>query len=509
MAKFFKIPYTKKFFIFFLIFSWVFSSWPKIIDFPPTVKEASAASGDVILLWDTANGSVPSGWTCISCTGGDAFYGVFPRAASSYGASTAGSDTHTHTLTYSSATQGANGDALGELTGNRASVNTHTHTWGNITSGSGDVRPSYKNLNFIYANNPSSIPANVIAVFDSTLPSGWTRYSALDSIYLRGNADNATGGGATHYHAIASDSITSSGHSNILTDSGNARSACNQTAGHLLPSATTNLDNNNNAPPYVQVIFAYNSSGSAISLSSTSATGMIAFFNATPPSGWDTISDVSPWNGNFLMGYSSYGSTGGSSADHNHGGSKSFTSAACASSANGLGPTGTYTGALETHSHSVTYTIDSQASLPLYRDVILAKKEAPTFSISISTNGAVAFGTLALEQTQDNTVTGVNDIEIVNVDVGPVDLDIKSTVFTEGGNTWTLGSSNGSNQVKWEFATSTNNWVTMAVANSNYEMDLNVAQSATRNVYLRITMPTVTNSYNQYSSTVTITASSP
>ena len=49
---------------------------------------AEAASGDVILLWDGA--SIPSGWTCISCNPGDAFYQIFPRASSSYSNATAG-----------------------------------------------------------------------------------------------------------------------------------------------------------------------------------------------------------------------------------------------------------------------------------------------------------------------------------------------------------------------------------------------------------------------------------
>lgn len=132
-----------------------------------------------------------------------------------------------------------------------------------------------------------------------------------------------------------------------------------------------------------------------------------------------------------------------------------------------------------------------------------------TVSISINTDGSVAFETIALEATQDTTASGINDVETINVDSGPADLDVRSTNFTEGGNTWTLNTTNGANQVKWEFSKNGTDWSTFAVVDTLYVLDTNVAQSQTRDLYLRITMPTSTNSYNQYSSTVTIIASAP
>jgi len=130
-------------------------------------------------------------------------------------------------------------------------------------------------------------------------------------------------------------------------------------------------------------------------------------------------------------------------------------------------------------------------------------------SISLNTDGSVDFLYLALEATQDNTVSGINDVEVLSIDSGPANLDIKSSNFTYDVNTWALGVTNGSNQVQWEFATTTSNWLTFATPDTNYTMDQNVPTSATRNIYLRITMPTFTDSYEQYSSTVTITASAP
>jgi len=133
----------------------------------------------------------------------------------------------------------------------------------------------------------------------------------------------------------------------------------------------------------------------------------------------------------------------------------------------------------------------------------------PAVSISMNTDGAVAFQTLALEAVEDTTSGGINDVETVSVDSGPADLDVRSTTFAEGGNTWALDTTNGANQVKWEFSKDGSAWTTFAVANTLYPLDTNVPESQTRDLYLRLTMPTLTDSYNQYSSTVTIVASAP
>lgn len=133
-----------------------------------------------------------------------------------------------------------------------------------------------------------------------------------------------------------------------------------------------------------------------------------------------------------------------------------------------------------------------------------------TVSISLNTNGAVGFGYLALNTTQDSSATGINDIEIISVDNGPADLDVRTTVFTEGGNTWTLGASNGSNQVRWDFASTTPiTWTNFALADTLYNIENSTPEGQTRNLMLRIQMPTATDSYDQYSGTVTIVASAP
>src|SRR5690348_6873884 len=72
-----------------------------------------AASGDIYLLWDGPSSTIPAGWTCASCdpieggTTTSTFFNAFPRASSTFGTATSGSDFVTHTLTFSASTTGA------------------------------------------------------------------------------------------------------------------------------------------------------------------------------------------------------------------------------------------------------------------------------------------------------------------------------------------------------------------------------------------------------------------
>lgn len=130
-------------------------------------------------------------------------------------------------------------------------------------------------------------------------------------------------------------------------------------------------------------------------------------------------------------------------------------------------------------------------------------------SISLTTDGSVDFGTTQLDTTRDTTSSGINDPETVQVDSGPADLDIKSTVFSDGSNTWSLDTTNGADTVLWEFSKDETNWTTFAQADAFYTFDSNVAEGETRTLYTRLTTPTSTNSFQQYSTDVTILATVP
>ncbi len=141
--------------------------------------------------------------------------------------------------------------------------------------------------------------------------------------------------------------------------------------------------------------------------------------------------------------------------------------------------------------------IDAQAAL---------SSLVPAVSISLTTNGLVEFGILPLGSTEDTTLSGV---ETVSIDTGPANLDVKSTVFCDNGNCWSLGLANGANQVKWEFSADASVWNTFLTPGTLSDLADNVVQGTTQNLYLRITMPTETSSSAQHNSTVTIVATAP
>jgi len=52
------------------------------------------------------------------------------------------------------------------------------------------------------ATATGSLPSGVIMAFDTACPSGWTRVSAFDGLYLRGASSyGGTGGGTAHTHS--------------------------------------------------------------------------------------------------------------------------------------------------------------------------------------------------------------------------------------------------------------------------------------------------------------------
>jgi len=126
-------------------------------------------------------------------------------------------------------------------------------------------------------------------------------------------------------------------------------------------------------------------------------------------------------------------------------------------------------------------------------------------SITLTTDGTTPFGTIALDETVDSS----SNVQTIQVDTGPADLKVRSTVFSDGGNTWSLNTSNGADQVLWEFSKDALTWTTFSAVGSLFSLDTNVAQSDTRNLYLRLTMPTSTSSNSEHSATVTIVATAP
>ena len=130
-------------------------------------------------------------------------------------------------------------------------------------------------------------------------------------------------------------------------------------------------------------------------------------------------------------------------------------------------------------------------------------------SITLATDGSVNFGTVALNASKDTTPSGINDPETVRVDMGPADLSVRSTNFSDGSNNWNLGTSPGADRIKWDFSKDGSAWTNFAAAGTNYPFDSAVPESDTRDLNLRLTLPTGTTSNSAHSATVTIVATTP
>ncbi|KKL93152.1 hypothetical protein LCGC14_1877570, partial [marine sediment metagenome] len=145
-------------------------------------------------------------------------------------------------------------------------------------------------------------------------------------------------------------------------------------------------------------------------------------------------------------------------------------------------------------------------------DVDAAVAAATTgVDIALTTDGSVAFGTVALSAAVDTTVGGIDDVQTVEVVTGPANLYVKTTLFTDGSNTWTLDdTTSGDNQVVWEFSTDGIVWEPFTAADpTTFPLDTNVGEGETRNVYFRLTMPTSTSSSNEHGATITVVAVAP
>ena len=129
--------------------------------------------------------------------------------------------------------------------------------------------------------------------------------------------------------------------------------------------------------------------------------------------------------------------------------------------------------------------------------------------ITITTDGSVAFGILALSVTIDSTASGINDVQTVQVVTGPADLFIKTTLFANDENTWSLGTTSGADQVVWQFSTDGTTWITFTEAGALVSLAGSVPSSGTQDVYLRLTMPISSSSTKEHTATVTVVAVAP
>ncbi len=166
-----------------------------------TASNASLSwSGNIIMYADT---ECPNGWTRAADLDG-----TFLLGATTYGTA-GGSDTHSHidisTTSSSISTSEIPGYADGETS---ATTATHTHTGLKASLNSSSSLPPYEETVLCYKND-FLISSGLISMFNTDTPSGWIRFSALDSLYIRANASFGTSGGSdTHTHSTTAEIST-------------------------------------------------------------------------------------------------------------------------------------------------------------------------------------------------------------------------------------------------------------------------------------------------------------
>ena len=323
----------------------------------------------LLLLWDN-NVATPSGWTCISCSTGDTFFQKFIRGAASYNASGGGSNSHSATVNTTTVNATATERGTASTTTTASTAHAHTAT---TTPGSANNIPVFRSLRVIsydagIPTGASAIPAGAIALFDATVPTGWTRYSAQDGSYVRGDWTITTGGSNSHTHTVTWGAPGAST-GTVLTGTTNTRASTNGHT-HTAPTAgaTVSTDCNTNAcePPFINTILGKVDSTTAIPL------GMTGMFDGPPGAGWQDASQTGQGFNNILpKPATTYGTTGGS-ATHTHANTISGATGGPSATAQG---TNSGTGAAsEAHTHTVTTSFTADSNLPVYVDVQMAEK---------------------------------------------------------------------------------------------------------------------------------------
>lgn len=205
---------------------------------PSATKGSLTWSGYVTLL---ADASCPSGWTRNS-----AMDGRFIQGNSTYGGPGGAAD-HTHG---NMSCEVDDMNTIGATTSGPSSGGSYgvgsTHYHNNVTVSpvdAIDLYPPYLNMIMCY-NNKFTIPTNLISLFDATVPTGWTRFSALDSKLPTGSATyGGTSTVSTHNHDIMPGSTSSSNGNGSLATT--AYTESDGADGAITVSATTDLNTTN------------------------------------------------------------------------------------------------------------------------------------------------------------------------------------------------------------------------------------------------------------------------
>ncbi len=331
---------------------------------PRQWKLASDAVGNMLIYWDQT--WIPAGWTCVSCVPADAFYGRFVMGSSTAGIN-GGATTHTHTGTGAVAAT-ANSQTVSNNNQTTPTL-AHTHTFTPTIAATSSL-PAYRQLAILQyssAGEPPSLPAGAIAMFDATVPSGWTAYSAQNNRFALASSTSAigsTGGSNTHVHSVTG-TTGAAATTFLAANPGTAVAVGAAAHTHTITSTSTQVVSQE--PPYIGTIFG------KLNATSTPTNDMIGMWSGDAPTGWTTTSSSSePFANRFALASSTYGTTGGSFT-HSHI-NMSITSNGPSATVNRNNAAGTNASA-GAHTHTISVTgITTTDHMPPYRTAVFAKR---------------------------------------------------------------------------------------------------------------------------------------
>lgn len=244
---------------------------------------------------------------------------------------------------------------------------------------------------------PTPIAANIIISWPSTvvsIPTNWSRETALDAYHIRGSANGVnpggTGGANAHTHTTTAHTHTETTHTHTVPNSGAASttSACDGgavnvalsthvhnsnantgTATGAISNATPDTSSDNNEPPYITTLWL-KSNGSALGLPPNC---YIWWNKAVAPPGWafaDGSGGTIDCRNKYFKGAAGAadgGGTGGTTthvhniAAHNHGNWAHGHTSSVSVVASTSGTVGAVSGAARTpstyqHTHAISVT---------------------------------------------------------------------------------------------------------------------------------------------------------
>lgn len=312
--------------------------------------------------WLFCGSSTPSGFELYSGVGGNAYHtllgatdGTIAKVYNNGGDPDAG-NVHTHGGSFTQDV-GTAGVSRRDPTGSGPIVPVgHGHTSSSAANVSATRLPSSRSLKFLrYPGMPVSLPADIIVPFDTTVPTGFTRYSDQDdyAIYLSSDV-GSTVGSSNHRHQLTSylTGVTSHSH---LGDSGSIW-ACET---HYHDSAGTTAlysDYQNNDWPSYGIIL-----GKLTSAATTLPQHALLLMNTAPSlSNFTVLSGAaSSIADHVFKGKTTYSDLGGNTS-HDHADVNS-TSDAAAGSVYGMISVTPYTmsAASNSHTHGIHFAFNS------------------------------------------------------------------------------------------------------------------------------------------------------